>query len=187
MININQFSELHYNKLVQVSQNLRIFIYFPIAFLIPFLVGHPQMLVGTIVNAMLIVSALELDTKKTLPIIFAPSLGVLARGLIFGPFTPFLAMMIPFIWIGNALLVLGIKFLNKKTNYWISLGLAAGAKAGFLFSVALTLVSLSILPAMFLVAMGWMQLLTVISGGIVAFGLINSGATKRLERLVPSS
>lgn len=187
MININQFSDLHYSKLAQVSQNLRIFIYFPIAFFIPFLIGHPQILVGTIVNAMLIVSALELNTKKTLPIIFAPSLGVLARGLIFGPFTPFLAIMIPFIWVGNTILVVGIKFLNKKTNYWLALGLATGAKVGFLFSIALTLVSLSILPAMFLIVMGEMQLLTAISGGIVAFGLLKSGATKRLERLIPTS
>ena len=156
--------------------------YFFVGFLVPFTMGHPQPLVGSLVNATLVLAALKFENKKILPLLFAPSLGVLARGLIFGPMTPFLAIMIPFIWIGNAILVYLIKDLQKgkSTNYGISLGIASLAKTGFLFSVAFVLVSASILPEMFLTAMGVLQLITAISGGILAFVLNKAGINRIL-------
>jgi hypothetical protein len=113
-------------------------------------------------------------------LLFAPSLGVLARGLIFGPFTPFLAIMLPFIWVSNALLVYGIRALHKKKeqNYWISLGASSLVKTGFLFSAAFVLVSISALPLVFLTAMGVTQLITALSGGILAYGAHRSGMTR---------
>lgn len=152
----------------------RFYVYFLVGFLVPFTLGHPQLLVGAVVNATLVLTALEINSlRRLLPLLFAPSLGVLARGLIFGPFTPFLAIMLPFIWVGNAILVLGIRKLHKERgkNYWISLGASSVAKSGFLFSAAFALVSLSVLPEMFLTTMGAVQLLTAVSGGIAAFAL----------------
>ena len=149
--------------------------------LMPFTIGHPQLLVGVVVNTMLVLTALEIKSyKAVLPLLFAPSIGVLARGLIFGPYTPFLAIMAPFIWAGNAVLVVMIRGLyqNRKTNYAITLGAASLAKAGFLFSVAFIFVSLSILPAMFLETMGVFQLATALAGGIIAYGLHKSGVTR---------
>lgn len=163
--------------------NLQVYTYFFIGFLVPFTLGHPQLLVGSIVNMVLILSALQFGFKKTLPLLFAPSLGVLARGLVFGPFTPFLVMMLPFIWIGNAVLVLAVsKFYGvRKSNYWITLGVGVSVKSGFLFSSAYALVSLSILPSLFLATMGLDQVVTAIIGGIAAFGVYKAGLMKFLR------
>lgn len=162
---------------------VHMYLYFFVGFLVPFSLGHPQQLVGTVVNAVLVLSAIELGLRKTVPLLFAPSLGVLARGVIFGPFTPFLVIMLPFIWMGNAILVLIVSKLYKegKKNYWITLGSAALAKSGFLFSTAFVLVSFSILPALFLATMGIDQLATALAGGAVAFGLYKSGITSRFH------
>jgi hypothetical protein len=137
--------------------------------------------VGTVVNATLVLAALKFDSRKELlPLLFAPSLGVLARGLIFGPMTPFLLIMLPFIWVGNAILVWGISEIHKKKekNYGIALGVSSIAKTIFLFSVAFILVSLAILPSPFLAAMGILQLQTAIMGGLLAFGLHKAGVTE---------
>ena len=104
--------------------------------------------------------------------IIAPSLGVLSRGLIFGGFTIFLVYMIPFIWIGNAVLVYTFKWLKLrlKMNYFLTLAIGAGVKSGFLFLSALLLYKLGLVPVVFLTAMGVMQLITAVSGGIAAYG-----------------
>lgn len=162
-------------------QTVRLYLYLLVGFLVPFTIGHPQEIVGVVVNATLVLGALEfVSYRQILPLLFAPSLGVLARGLIFGPFTPFLAIMLPFIWIGNAILVFGVKELYKKreVDYLITLGAAALAKSGFLFSMAFALVSLSIVPALFLTSMGIIQLLTALAGGALAFGLRRSGVLR---------
>jgi hypothetical protein len=181
MINSNQTLEKY---LLACSHELvRFYAYFAIAFLVPFSLGHPQELVGVIVNASLILGAIQLKSGKlVLPLLFAPSLAVLARGIIFGPFTPFLAVMLPFIWAGNAILVLIVRELysKKKFNYGITLGAAAVAKSGFLFISAFALFSLSLLPEAFLASMGFMQLLTALVGGIVAFGVLKAGIARRV-------
>ena len=161
-----------------------LYAFFFIGFLVPFMMGHPQELVGVIVNATLVLSAIEFGfNKKTVPLLFAPSLGVLARGLIFGPLTPFLLIMLPFIWISNAIIVFGISkiFKEKDTNYGIALGISALAKSGFLFGTASILVSAAVLPAMFLTAMGIIQLYKALVGGAVAFGIHKAGVVNRLK------
>jgi len=79
--------------------------------------------VGIIVNAVLVFGALHIKKYSLLPLIMLPSLGVLARGAIFGPFTMFLVYMIPLIWVGNALLVWGMKYfyLAKSWNRFLAL------------------------------------------------------------------
>lgn len=141
-------------------------------FFLPFMLGHPQWLVGTIVNAMLISGALTVRGYKLLPIILLPSLGVLAAGLIFGNFTVFLLYLIPFIWMGNAVLVGAFKFFNvhKRWKYFPTLIIGSVTKAGFLFAAAFALYHLGLVPVVFLTAMGWLQLLTALSGGVLAFG-----------------
>ncbi len=159
------------------------YLYFFAGFLVPFTLGHPQQVVGVVVNATLILSALEVkQMKMLLPLIFAPSLGVLARGVIFGPMTPYLLIMMPFIWVGNALLVFGVRELynNRNKNYVLSLGASSIVKSAFLFSVAFIFVSMSILPELFLTAMGVFQLATALVGGVLAFGIYKSKFTNIL-------
>jgi hypothetical protein len=149
------------------QQFVEMLLYSAICFLVPFFFGHPQFVVGIVVNAALVLAALRLDTVKIIPVILTPSLGVLARGLIFGPYTIYLVYMIPFIWIGNALLV----YLVKKFKGKVGLGFGSITKTAFLFGSAYVLVHLSILPAVFLTAMGILQLVTAAIGGTIALGI----------------
>jgi len=154
-----------------VRETVEMVIYAEIAFFIPFLLAHPQILVGTIVNAALVLSALNLRGAKLLPVILLPSLGVVAAGLVFSSLTPFLFYLIPFIWIGNSVLVLVFKKLRvaEKMKYWKVLLAGAAAKTLFLFGSAFALVSLGFIPAPFLTAMGIIQLQTALLGGALAF------------------
>jgi hypothetical protein len=153
-------------------QYFEMVLYTAVCFFLPLFIGHPQVFVGIIVNTMLIVSAMNIKGTKLLPVIIAPSLGALSRGLLFGPFTIFLIYMIPFIWIGNTILVFSFKWLKLKLkkNYWLTLAAGSLLKAGFLFGIAYILYSLNIVPVIFLTAMGIMQLITAVSGGIAAYG-----------------
>ena len=147
-------------------------LYAVVAFFLPFFVGHPQIVVGVLVNALLIISALNVKGVKLLPVIIAPSLGALSRGILFGPFTIFLIYMIPFIWIGNFIIVYCFKHFNlyKKLNYALTLITGSLLKAVFLFVIAYLLISIKMLPTLFLTTMGLFQLYTAIAGGILAFG-----------------
>ncbi|MFC1691704.1 hypothetical protein ACFL0W_06005 [Nanoarchaeota archaeon] len=154
-------------------QYFEMIVYTAISFFIPLFLGHPQIAVGVVVNTMLITAALNLKGYKLLPVIIAPALGVFSRGMIFGPFTIYLIYMIPFIWIGNSILVLSFKYFKLKLNknYWLTLGIGSLLKTGFLFVSALILYLLGIIPAVFLTAMGVLQLVTALAGGVAAFGV----------------
>ena len=100
-------------------------------------------------------------------------MAALFSGLLFGPFTIFILYMMPVIWIGNFVLVYLFKYLHmvRNLNYWAALGGSAIAKSALLFGGAFLLVNFSVLPVVFLTAMGIMQLGTAVAGGIVAFGM----------------
>ncbi|MGV8163096.1 MAG: hypothetical protein ACP5N2_07225 [Candidatus Nanoarchaeia archaeon] len=156
-----------------VQEYSELVIYSALAFLIPFLLAHPQIVVGVVVNAALVLSALNMKDYKLLPVIMLPSIAVLSRGLIFGPFTMFLIYLIPFIWIGNSILVYAFKELKlkRKMNSVFTLLIGATAKTVFLFLCALLLVKTGVIPAPFLVTMGVFQLYTALAGGAIALGI----------------
>jgi len=143
---------------------------FVVSFLAPFFIGHPQWLVGTIVNAGLFLAATYLPRKYFLPIVIFPSLGVVARGLIFGPFTWFLIYFLPFVWLSNYILIRIFSFLsNRDKGYIISVVLAAAGKFALLFLIANIYFKFSVVPAAFLHTMGLNQLATALSGGLISF------------------
>lgn len=154
-------------------QNIEVVLYTVIGFFLPFLVGHPQIVVGVLVNALLASSALTIRLNKILPLMIAPTFGVVARGMLFGPFTIFIVYMMPFIWFGNAIYVFMIKYMkvNKKINYFLSMPVASLLKAAFLFLCAYLLFMLGLVPEVFLTAMGVLQLTTALIGGVVAYGV----------------
>ena len=156
-----------------VQEHIEMVMYTAVCFLIPFMVGHPQLFVGVVVNCALVLAALNLKTYKMLPIILAPSIAVLMRGAIFGPFTMFLIYMIPIIWIGNTIFVFAIKELSlkRKWNKFYSLGLGSVVKAGFIFVCALIMLGFGLIPAALLGAMGILQLITALIGGGIAIGI----------------
>lgn len=159
--------------LSHAREYIETFAYALVSFSIPFLFLHEQLFVGTAVNAALILAALNIRGIRLLPIIVLPSLALLIGGVAFGTDTSLLVRMMPFIWLGNAALVYCIKefYLEKKKSKWVSLGIGATAKAGFLFASAFALFSFGLLPALFLASMGIYQFITAITGGIVAFGI----------------
>jgi len=159
--------------LSHLQQNVELVIYCALCLFAPFFLGHPQLVVGVVVNAALILAALNMKNHMLIPIILLPSVGVLSRGLIFGPFTNFLLVMMPFIWIGNFILIYAFKklMLEKKLNRWLTLGIGAVAKTGFLFLSAFVLFKLNLLPALFLTTMGLFQLYTAVAGGVLALGI----------------
>ena len=154
-------------------ENIELVLYSIAVFIIPLLFPHPQLLTGTLVNAFLIMGALHFKGWKVLPLVLLPSAAALLNGFLLGPFTIFIVYMMPMIWIGNFVLVYLFKKLHiaQNMNYWATLEISAIAKSALLFSAAFIFVNLDVLPAIFLTAMGILQLGTAIAGGIVAFGI----------------
>lgn len=143
------------------------------AFLLPFSLGQPQLVVGSVVNAALIFSALNFKKSHVLPIIFLPSLAVLTRGVIFGPLTVYLFYSIPAIWLSNSLLVIAIKdlYLKRKWNKYFALAIGITIKVMFLYAATNMLVGSHILPKVFISSMGITQFYTAVIGGVLALSL----------------
>jgi hypothetical protein len=135
-----------------------------------------QLITGSIVNALLILSLVILGREAAILIAFLPSVVSLFLGFLPLVLAPFL----PFIITGNIILVLVFGFLRKK-NYWLAM-----VSAGFLKFVFLA-VSSSVIINLFIKGpaakqlvfmMSWPQLLTVICGGFLAYSLLKIYAYK---------
>ena len=121
-------------KVIVLSQTLVTSTLIFLSMAIPFFLEKPQLLVGSVVNGLLILAALNIrEEKNLLPIILLPSLATLFRGLVFGSFTFLLIYMIPFIWIGNYAL---IYVLRKIDNKFLALVVGGILKISVLFIVA---------------------------------------------------
>ena len=124
-------------SLTRLQEYVEMLVYATISFSLPFLLGHEQLLVGAAVNCALVLAALNLKGARLLPVIILPSIGAFLAGLVFGAASPALLYMIPFIWVGNAVLVLCIKYfvLDKKTNRFAALGFGGddGQRGGDVF------------------------------------------------------
>jgi hypothetical protein len=131
------------------------------------------------VNALLFASALYLTGWKLLFPVVLPSVGAYLTGIIFGVDTHFLLFLIPFIWLGNLVYVLGVKkFFVKEKNLVKGLLMPSAIKTMVIFLAAAAMVAFSVLPAAFLVAMGPMQLLTALSGGLLGLGIFKVRAQR---------
>lgn len=91
-----------------------------------------QAITGTIVNAVLFISAVSLGIRGAVLIALVPSIFSLSVGLL----PAILAPMVPFIMIGNIILILVFDFLRKK-NYW--LGMISGSFLKFIFGERLVI------------------------------------------------
>lgn len=137
-----------------------------LAFAVPLLISGPQLLTGSLVNSLLFLSAVNLPRKNLGLIAIAPSIGALLNGLIFGRYTPFLVYFLPFIWISNLILMRTYLSLNNR-HFVLKIAFPAILKALFLFLVAFIFFKAGIVPKIFLTAMGVVQLLTAIVGGLL--------------------
>jgi hypothetical protein len=155
-----------------ISSSLEMTILSAIALLTPIFLKHPQILVGIIINALLIKGAFSLKKYQILPLIILPSIGVVLSGYLFGGLTKFVFYMIPAIWAGNAILVHVFK-TRAKRNYFETLVLGSLVKTAFLFSLAFLMYKLSLIPKPLVIAMGYMQFITAMIGGLVVFSELN--------------
>lgn len=139
------------------------------SFLIPFLITGPQLLTGSLVNALLYLAVLKIDRKNLFFVAAIPSLATISHGVLFGSLTPFLIYFLPFIWIGN--LVLMNIFINSKKifPFLISVVLASISKTLILYFAANIYFGLHLVPQIFIKSMGIIQLTTALTGGITTF------------------
>jgi len=122
---------------------------------------HNQLITGSMVNAVLFISASLLGVSGAALICLVPSIFALLSGTLAATLAP----MIPFIMFANLILVFSFNYLRKQ-NYFLGVATASVLKFLFLYLVASVL--LSHLPAIALV-FGWMQLVTALIGGALAY------------------
>jgi len=140
-----------------------------ISVVVPALI-HVQWITGPVINAVLIISVVLIGSTEAVLLGLMPSAIALVAGLL--PLS--LAPMIPFIMIGNAVLVFTFHYFYKK-NFFVAIGVAAFLKFVFLhFSVVWLMRGLldGGLLSKLAVMMSWPQFFTAIIGGVVAYGFL---------------
>jgi len=126
-----------------------------------------QMVTGTIVNAVLFIAVSLTGARIGILVGAVPSIVALSTGVL----PPILAPMVPFIIIGNAILI-SVFSLLKNGNYWLAVGLSAVLKFLFLFAIGSIITGIFIekgLAVNISAMMGYTQLLTAFAGGILAW------------------
>lgn len=141
---------------------------FTSSFLIPFFISGPQLLVGIVVNMVLYLSVRFFGLRRTIPLLVLPSIGAALNGVVFGLFSQFLFYFMPFIWIGNYLMVFLYDRFRKRNGAVAGVFVSALSKAGLLFIVALLFVQNAVVPPLFIQAMGVVQFATALIGGMLA-------------------
>jgi len=146
------------------TEKVQLVITYSMAILLPLLIPKPQILLGTLINALFIFSVTRFGLKKTIPLLLIPSILSYTQGLLFGSSTIFLLYLIPFIAISNFALV----YLYKKINIpYVNILISASIKALILYSAVLLLMKFTNMPQAFLQAMGMIQFITALLGTMV--------------------
>lgn len=137
---------------------------------------YQQIIVGTIVNMSLILTALYTKgTIKTIIIATLPSISTILGGVLFGGMTLYSKTMIPAIWIGNFAFILLYKtlYVNKKLPYVVSAAIAIIIKASIIYLGFTIMVNAMTVPEMVKqtlnTSMGLTQVITATSGSVGAF------------------
>jgi hypothetical protein len=126
-----------------------------------------QMVSGPLVNATLFIVCVLISRRSAILIALVPSPIALLSGVL--PFV--LAPMIPFIMLGNILMIYGFDYLYKK-NFWYGVGLGAFIKFVFLYATSQLMIHYFLtgsVPIKIAVMMSWPQLFTALLGGILAY------------------
>ena len=134
------------------------------------LIGN-QFVTGTIVNASLLASVVIFGLPGALLLCFIPSVVSLFTGLL--PWV--MAPMIPFIIMGNILLVWVFDLLRRR-NFFLGVVPGALLKFSFLFLTSSYLIHFFVKEAVaskIAAMMSWPQLVTALLGGLVAYAIIN--------------
>ena len=177
-----------FSKGIDIIQTILIFL---IALLVPTFFGgilskifgstsvistNSQLIVGTIVNAALVVSAINLKGwAKILGIVTMPSISTILSGYVFGTASVYMVYMIPAIWIGNFALIYSYKFLmlGKNKHYFLAGIVGIIVKVAIIFALFNLNNLFGVFPEKLVTtlstAMGTTQLITATLGVILAF------------------
>lgn len=139
--------------------------------------SHSQIIVGSIVNTALIVTAINVKGwKKIVAIITLPSISAILGGYVFKTASVYMCYMIPAIWLGNFAIVYLYKLLllDKNINYFLTGVMAIAVKVGVIFLGFSILNALNVFPNAKIVttlqnAMGWTQAITAAIGMIISY------------------
>ena len=126
-----------------------------------------QLVSGPLVNALLFIAVYFLDLKSAILVALVPSLAALSIGLL----PAVLAPAIPFIMLGNVILVIAFYYL-KDRNYWLGVAGASFFKYIFIYSGSALVINLFLkgaVAAPIALMLGWPQLLSALSGGVIAY------------------
>ncbi len=140
--------------------------------------ANSQVIVGSIVNTALIISAINIKGwKKIIGVVTMPSISTILSGYVFGTASVYMVYMIPAIWLGNFALIYAYKFilLGKNKNYFLAGVIGIVVKVLVIFGAFELLNLFGIFPAKLVsnlqVAMEMTQLITASIGMIIAFAI----------------
>lgn len=138
--------------------------------------ANSQIIIGSIVNATLIISAINLKGwKKIVGIITMPSISTILGGYVFATASIYMVYMIPAIWLGNFALIYSYKMimLGKRKNYFLAGIVGIVIKVITIFSSFEILNLFKLFPEKIVsslqIAMSTTQLITAIIGMLIAF------------------
>ena len=141
-------------------------------------VTNSQLIIGSIVNTALIMTALNLKGwKKILSVITMPSIATILGGYVFKTASVYMVYMIPAIWAGNFALVYSFKLimLAKQKNYFLAGIVGIAVKVAVIFGCFSLLKAMGIFPNKLVsalqVAMSSTQAITATIGMFIAFGI----------------
>jgi len=143
-----------------------------------FLGQNNQFIAGPIVNCALILAALNFrGVTKNVGVICMPSALAVSVGFI-GFMGVYAMYMIPAIWLGNAVLCLGFKYLHvhKKINFAVVAAVVITLKIAIIFGIFNIFAATGAIPAgaASAMALGFSlyQLITASAGCLLAFGIV---------------
>jgi hypothetical protein len=128
---------------------------------------NQQMITGPLVNTVLFICVAILGLRWGLAIAMLPSIIALSVGLL----PVVMAPMVPFIILGNFILVLVFHFFAGK-NYWLGAISASLLKFVFLAGASALMAELFFknqMGAKIAAMMSWPQLFTALAGGLLAY------------------
>lgn len=161
---------LNLQKYISLRLNLVVYV---LGYTIPFIFAGPQLVTGTIINALIFTASEKLEKKYIIPLLILPSLGAFTHGVLFGPLTIFLIYFLPFIWLGNFVMS-EIFSLSRKLAYPLRVVTASFAKYILLVLAANIYFELHVVPQLFVTSMGVLQLATALLGGFLSYFIIKS-------------
>lgn len=140
--------------------------------------SNSQLIVGSIVNTALVMTALNLKGwSKTLFVVTMPSISTILSGYVFKSASVYMAWMIPAIWVGNFALIFAFKYimLTKEKNYFVAAIVGIVCKVAIIFGFFMILKAFGVFPEKLVTnlqkAMSVIQLITATIGCLISFAI----------------